>query len=150
MKHPSKENILHACKNLLLERIAHAEKAMKAAQESSNSEDKSSAGDKYETARAMGQMDRNMNAKQLAQAQTELAELHKIDLQPVQTAKTGAMIVCETDIYFIAVGLGPIVVDKQKIIVLSSKSPLAIEMWGKKKGDNFSFNKRDLTITGIF
>ena len=137
------------CKKLLLERMAHAEKAMKAAQESSNSEDKSSAGDKYETARAMGQLDRNMNAKQLLQAQLELVELQKMELQLSTSAKTGALVICGTDLYFIAVGLGPISVDKHTIIVLSPKSPLALEMWGKKMGDTFSFNKRNLSITTI-
>lgn len=149
MKRPSKENLLNACKALLQERIAHAEKAMKAAQESSNSEDKSSAGDKYETARAMGQLDRNMNAKQLAQAQQELNDLHKIELQPFQTVKTGAVIFSKTDCYFIAVGLGPITVDDHKVILLSPKSPLALAMWGKKKGDTVSFNRQNLIITDI-
>ncbi|MES2778807.1 MAG: hypothetical protein V4651_02820 [Bacteroidota bacterium] len=146
---PTKENILNACKALLLERIAHAEKAMKAAQESSNSEDKSSAGDKYETARAMGQLDRNMNAKQLAQAQMELNELNKIDIQPTSTIKTGALIDCKTDSYFIAIGLGPIAVGKQKVIVLSSKSPLAMQMWGKQKGDEITFNQRNIFISKV-
>lgn len=149
MKSPPKENILNACKALLQERIAHAGKAMKAAQESSNSEDKSSAGDKYETARAMGQLDRNMNAKQLAQAQQELNDLQKIEIHPLQIVKTGALIVCQTDIYFIAIGLGPIIVDTQKVIVLSPKSPLALQMWGKKKEDVISFNQRNITITNV-
>ena len=149
MNIPSKENILKACKTLLQERIAHAEKAMNAAKESSNSEDKSSAGDKYETSRAMGQLDRNMNAKQLAQAQQELNDLHKIDIQPTQIIKNGALIVCSTDIYFIAIGLGPTVVENQKIIVLSPKSPLAIEMWGKKKEDTLIFNQRKIKITSV-
>lgn len=149
MNSPSKENILHACKHILQERIATAEKAMNAAQEASNSEDKSSAGDKYETSRAMGQLDRNMNAKQLFQAQTELGELLKIDIQPTLTVKSGALIVCETTIYFIALGLGPILVDDQKIIVLSPKSPLAQAMWAKKKGDSILFNQRNIKITNI-
>lgn len=134
---------------MLLDRIAHAEKAMNAAQESSNSEDKSSAGDKYETSRAMGQLDRNMNAKQLAQAQLELQELHKIDLQPTQTIKSGALVTCLKDIYFIAIGLGPIFVNNKKIIVLSPKSPLAQAMWGKKKEDNFTFNQANISINSV-
>ena len=149
MNSPSKENILNACKELLQERIAHAQKAMNAAQESSNSEDKSSAGDKYETSRAMGQLDRNMNAKQLAQALQELNDIQKIDIQPTQVIKSGALIVCSTDTYFIAIGIGPTVVDNQKIIVLSPKSPLATEMWGKRKGDQFTFNQRKISITNV-
>lgn len=149
MNIPSKEKIIETCKQLLLERIATAENAMNAAQEASNSEDKSSAGDKYETSRAMGQLDRNMNAKQLLQAKTELVELLKIVPQPTASVKSGALIVCKTDIYFIAVGLGPVLADEQKVVVISPQSPLAKTMWGKVKGDTFAFNQHTLEITDL-
>jgi len=149
MKSVDKQNILTACRELLQQRIRTAEEAMKAAQESSNSEDKSSAGDKYETARAMGQIDRDMNAKQLAQAQKELAELQRIDLQPSAKAKVGSLVVCGSAVYFIAVGLGNITVDGTAVIVVSPKSPLALLMLGKAKNDTFAFNQKNITIENI-
>jgi hypothetical protein len=39
---------------------------MESAQQSANSEEKSSAGDKYETSRAMGHLEKDMHARQLA------------------------------------------------------------------------------------
>jgi transcription elongation GreA/GreB family factor len=149
MKLPDKEKILAACKELLMQRIATAEQAMKAAQEASNSEDKSSAGDKYETARAMGQLDRDMNARQLAQAQKELAELVKISLLPFTTVKTGALVHCDTATYFIATGLGPVTIEGQQVVVLSPLSPLARLMAGKSAGDSFLFNQKLTTIRNV-
>jgi transcription elongation GreA/GreB family factor len=145
----SKENIIETCKQLILQRITTAEQAMKAAQESSNSEDKSSAGDKYETARAMGQLARDMNAKQLVQAKNELAELLKIDLQENTTVKSGSLVIAQTAVYFIAIGLGPVKLGEQTVVVLSPKSPLALQMLGKKAGDSFVFNQHKISINTI-
>ena len=57
--------------------------AMEAAKNSANEEGKSSAGDKYETARAMGQLDREMNGRMYEQAHQERLLLDKIDPQTV-------------------------------------------------------------------
>jgi transcription elongation GreA/GreB family factor len=145
----TKQKILNTCKDLVLQRIKTAEEAMKEAQEGSNSEDKSSAGDKYETARAMGQLARDMNAKQLVQAQNEMAELNKIDLQESLMVKSGSMLKTLSSTYFIAVGLGVLKIENHTVVVLSPKSPLALQMLGKKLGETFAFNKQNHTIVEI-
>ena len=58
--------------------MAVAGKAMEAAQESANDQSKSSAGDKYETSRSMGQLDRNMHARQYEQARQERTILERL------------------------------------------------------------------------
>lgn len=145
----TKQRILETCKELILKRIGTAEYAMKAAQEGSNSEDKSSAGDKYETSRAMGQLDRDMNAKQLVQAKQELAELTKIDLQPSPKVKTGSLVQTSDTLYFIAVGLGNVHIDAEMIVIISPKSPLAIAMMGLSEHETFTFNQKQFTITRL-
>jgi hypothetical protein len=50
------------------QRIASAEEAIRMAQESANQEGKSSAGDKYETGRAMAQLEIEKASGQLAEA----------------------------------------------------------------------------------
>jgi hypothetical protein len=145
-----KETILETCKALVSQRIHTAETAMKEAQESSNSEEKSSAGDKYETARAMGQLARDMNAKQLMQAKTELAELNKMDLKKTDSVKTGSLVETDTALYFIAVGLGVITIDGVQVVVLSPKSPLALQIWGKTQQEVFVFNQKTIVIRNIY
>jgi transcription elongation GreA/GreB family factor len=145
----TKEIIVEKCKLVILHRISNAEYAMNAAQEGAISEDKSSAGDKYETSRAMGQIDRNMNAKQLLQAQQELTELSKITIQQSSVVKQGTFIRTEQTKYFIAVGLGSLQIENETVIILSPKSPLAIALMGKKAGDNLVFNQKSTRILEV-
>ena len=150
MNNSLKHKIYNECIRLLEARISDYRIAMNAAQEAANSDDKSSAGDKYETARAMGQLDRDMNAKQLVEAQSELQSIIKIDLDYIsESAQIGSLIETSNGIYFIAVGIGVLEIEKQKIIVLSPKSPLAKEMMSKKIGNQFLFNSKEFTVKNI-
>jgi hypothetical protein len=74
-----KQDVIDYIKNQLEERMQAAWGAMQAAQASANEESKSSAGDKYETARAMGQLDRDMYARQYEQARQERVLIERID-----------------------------------------------------------------------
>src|SRR6478752_6324563 len=129
-----KEIILTHCINLLEQRISTAKLAMKEAQEASTSEEKSSAGDKYETGRAMGHLNSEMNAKQLVKAQEELQLLKRIDIGFNAMARQGSLIQTETTLFFIGVGLGPIVINEQTVVTLSAQAPLAKLLAGSKKG----------------
>src|ERR1700761_1589374 len=69
--------------DLIGQRITNSNEAMTQAQEAANSEEKSSAGDKYETGRAMGHLQKDMHARQLAEALKEQAALHAITVEPL-------------------------------------------------------------------
>lgn len=139
------------CIALLEERIMGAEKAMQQAQESANSEDKSSAGDKYETGRAMSQIARDMNAKQLKTAQDDLKELRKYDpANALHAVAKGALIFTENGpTVYIATGIGLISFDSHKIAVISSQSPLATQLMNKRPGDPFQMQQQSFIITMI-
>ena len=145
-----KETILETCKELVSQRIEHAEKAMKEAQEGSNSEEKSSAGDKYETGRAMGHLNSEMNAKQLVKAQEELQLLKRIDIGTNPVARQGSLIETETTLFFIGVGLGPLDIQAQTIITLSAQAPLAKLLIGKEKGAHIVINNQTHIIQNIY
>jgi hypothetical protein len=139
------------CIALLEERIAGAEKAMHQAQESANSEDKSSAGDKYETGRAMSQIARDMNAKQLKTAQDDLKELKKCNpAKTINIAGKGALIFSDNGpLIYVASGIGLIGFDAYKIAVISAQSPLAAELMNKKPGDTFQMQQQVFRIMNI-
>src|SRR5882757_6862926 len=104
-----KQRLLQYCKTLIQERIDTAQAAMDNAQQASNSEEKSSAGDKYETARAMGHIEKDMYAKQLEANKIELAALSGIDINNTYNSiNTGAFIDCGESKFFVAAGLGKI------------------------------------------
>jgi len=63
-----KQQLLAECKRYVASRIATANQSMISAQEAANEEGKSSVGDKYETGRAMMQIERDKAAQQLDEA----------------------------------------------------------------------------------
>ncbi|PSL32018.1 hypothetical protein [Chitinophaga ginsengisoli] len=136
---------------LITERITIAKSAVDSAQEAANSEDKSSAGDKYETGRAMGHLEKDMYARQLAENIRELDKLQKVNTDIVYTtAQTGALVKCQQYAFFIAAGLGKQVIDDQIIFFLSPDAPLAKLLLHKKAEDTFLFNKVDMVIVEIY
>jgi len=146
-----KIKLLAHCKAVLLKRIEAAKNAMDQAQEAANSEGKSSAGDKYETSRAMGQLEAGMNAKQLDEAQRELAFLSAINPDIVfDSVQTGSFVTTEDYFYFISTGLGNLTVENIQVIFLSPASPVAKMMEGKKTGENFSFNGQSIKILDVY
>jgi transcription elongation GreA/GreB family factor len=145
-----KKRLLDLCLDIQKAKIVIFKKAMDDAQNSANSEEKSSAGDKYETSRAMSQNERDMNAKHLSEALKEQSVLQQIkpDVQFTE-AKTGAIIKTTSSNYFIATGLGEIELEGTKYFVLSAGSPLAQAMLGKKKGDEISFRNDTIKIKEV-
>jgi hypothetical protein len=133
------------------QRMAAAQLAMNNAQQAANNEEKSSAGDKYETARAMGHLEKEMHARQLAEHVKELGMLHTVDVHVVYTtATTGSLIQCEQQSFFIAAGLGKQTVEGKLIIFLSPHAPLVKLLQGKKAGDHFLFNNNQTLIMDIY
>ncbi|PUZ29953.1 hypothetical protein DCM91_00265 [Chitinophaga costaii] len=137
--------------NLISQRIATARAAMAHAQQAANSEEKSSAGDKYETGRAMGHLEKDMHARQLASAMAELATLSAIDVQTLyNTVAAGAVIHTRTAIFFMAAGLGRQRVNGQDVFFLSPSAPLAVLLLQKEAGAHFPFNGTTATILDVY
>jgi hypothetical protein len=146
-----KTSLKKAGKLLITERIAMAKSAIDNAQEAANNEGKSSAGDKYETGRAMGHLEKDMYARQLAENIKELDKLQKVNTDIIYTiAQTGAFVRCSNHSFFIAAGLGKQLIDDQPIFFLSPYAPLATLLLHKKAGDSFLFNKMDTVILEIY
>ena len=146
-----KQGLKSQCVAVLRERIDTAREAMKAAQDSANNEEKSSAGDKYEVGRAMSQINRDRCAGQLDEATQELMKLQSIDTGKVyEKVNNGAVVVCRDTRYFIATGLGAISYEGYKVIVLSPMAPLSILLRGNVKGNKVTFNGKNFEITNVF
>ena len=146
-----KEQLKAACIGILQERIDAAQLAMDAAQEGANGNDKSSAGDKYETSRAMGHIDRDMYARQLEDARHEMGLINSLNTSLIcMVATFGAVVECSTFTFFISRGLGNVTIAGQKAILLSPQAPVAIMMQGKKAGDSFVMNGKAVKVLGVF
>jgi len=136
-----KTKLKNFCEEVIEKRIAFTRAAMDNAQAAANEEEKSSAGDKYETSRAMSHLEKDMHARQLTANLQELSAVRSVQTNTLyHTPQTGACIQCETITFFIAAGLGKQIVGTEPVIFLSPQSPLAKNIIHKQVGDYFIFN----------
>lgn len=151
-----KQALYAACMTYVQQRIDTATEAMQAAQEAANSESKSSAGDKYETGRAMAQLERDRHAQLLAEAQRLKQDLEHLDLgTSAETARAGSVVVtARTDgrpgTFFLAISAGRLVVEGQDYMAVSVASPIGALLRGKRVGDAVTFNKATYVIKQIY
>jgi len=145
-----KAKLLAACKAYAEERIATAREAMESAQHSANAEDKSSAGDKYETGRAMMQIERDQAAMLLKESLKLLSILERIKPNATSNIVITASIVMSEDVnFFIGISAGTLIVDEINFITVAPASPIAQQLLGKTVGDSFYFKDSPQTITWI-
>jgi transcription elongation GreA/GreB family factor len=150
-KRAFKAELKKLCMRLLEERVAASEQAMALAQESANSDEKSSAGDKHETGRSMGQLDREMNARQAEEARRELLRIATLDETALYShVTTGAVVVCKDFIFYVSGGLGIHEVEGRKVVLLSPAAPLAAAILRKKAGDTFLQAGKTVAILDVF
>jgi hypothetical protein len=146
-----KNRLLQHCMQSIQQRIDAALLAMDNAQSAANSEEKSSAGDKYETGRAMSHLEKDMHARQLIANQHELAALTSVDCSRMHiTVTAGSVVFCEDVQFFIAAGLGKIVFEGETILVLSPNAPVAKLLLNQVAGGNLFFNKKTIFIKDVF
>jgi transcription elongation GreA/GreB family factor len=124
---------------------------MQAAQASANEEGKSSAGDKYETARAMGQIERDMHAHQYEKLKQERQILDRIDLNlKPSRVMLGALVKTSAGSFWISVSLGFLMSDSEHVMAVSAASPIGVALIGKQVNDSFVFQQKTHTIQAIF
>ncbi|HOB24193.1 MAG TPA: hypothetical protein PKI04_04785 [Kaistella sp.] len=133
----NKREILNFIQNILTEKIQNLQKLIEETRASSN-DTKSSMGDKYETGREMLQQEINNLQIQLNGFSNSMNILKNINPVPHQSVGLGSLIQTEKGKFFIAISLGEIVFEKEKIFIISAESPLAKAMHGLKKNDIFS------------
>jgi len=145
-----KEALLEHLKTHLDSRMNNALEAMQAAQSSANLETKSSAGDKYETGRAMAQIERDRHAQLYDQIRQERAVLDRIDPNyTFQRVGLGALVHTSAGAFFIAVSVGLVEIAGEKVIAVSPQSPLGVSLMGKQKGDEFMFQQKKCVVQEI-
>ncbi|WP_171037977.1 transcription elongation factor [Dyadobacter luticola] len=146
-----KNIVIGQLKAILDERMRNSWDAMEAAQESANEQGKSSMGDKYETSRSMGQLDRNMHARQFEQTRQERLVLERINVnETLSRVAVGSLLYTTAGWFFIAVSLGTLKIENETLLAVSSSSPVGASLLGKEAGSKFDFMKKQHEIVFIF
>jgi hypothetical protein len=98
----------------------------------------------------MAQLEMEKIGFQLGEAQKIKQSLLRInpDLNSV-IVESGSVVLTGEGNFFVAIGAGIITFDKEDYFAISPASPIARNMWGKKAGDFFSFNKKEYYIKNI-
>lgn len=145
-----KEALYQLCLVFAENRIKTAQTALQLAQESSNDDTKSSAGDKYETGREMMQQEINRNKKLLEDAGNQLVALKA--LNPAETAsvaRNGSLVYTTEGNFYISISAGLLKYNSQSYYAVSAASPIGAALLGKKTGDAFSFNGKTYQVEGV-
>jgi len=142
-----KEKLFNHCHVYIIERIDRFKKEIQTAQLAANEETKSSAGDKYETGRAMAQIEIERNMQQLNEAEKLLHVLSNIDLeQKGERVQTGSLIKTSQGNFFIAISIGMIEMEAQSYFIVSAESPIGKQLMGKRKGEQFKWNNKECVV----
>jgi len=145
-----KQQLYAQCEHYVQQRIETAKLAMEDAQESANSESKSSAGDKYETGRAMAQLERDRHAQLLAQARTMAQELARLNVaKAYETVQPGSLVITNRGAFFISISAGKISVAGKDYFAVSPASPIATALSGHKTGGVVTFNNAAYQIVAV-
>lgn len=145
-----KQQLLERCNAYVQSRLDAAQHAISELQASANEETKSSAGDKYETGRAMVQLEIEKHQGQRAELLKQQQTL--INIAPIKestTAQPGAIVETNRGSFFLSISAGQMEVDGQKIICISINSPIGSLLRGLKAGDTFTFNKMEYTLAKV-
>lgn len=142
--------ILEELNKMIREKTDLLEQTIKAAKESRDNETKSSVGDKYETGRAMVQMELEKSQAQLAQTESLKTSLSRIDPNSKFTnVAFGSLVVTSQGTYFFSIAHGKIVLDREVIFCLSPVSPIGKLLAGKKAGDKVQFQGKEIEIIRV-
>lgn len=144
----NKENILQILKDKISEKIKTFENLIAETRASSN-DTKSSMGDKYETGREMLQQEINNIQRQLNETLNQLNFLKKLNTEVCTKVQNGALVMTDKGFFYISVSSGEIVFEGKKIMTISSESPLAKAMFGKKIAETFIINNVNQIIEEI-
>jgi transcription elongation GreA/GreB family factor len=150
MQNYLKEQLHKLCMDYADKRMEVALLAIQQAQEAANDETKSSAGDKYETGRAMMQREADLGQVQLAEARKLKNDLDRIDpVKPTNVAQPGSLVFTDQGIFYIAISAGQLSVGKETAFAISGASPLGSKLIGKKAGAGFELNGKLYNILKI-
>jgi transcription elongation GreA/GreB family factor len=139
-----------ACKNVIDERLSMAQMAMSDAQASANQEEKSSAGDKYETGRAMAQQERDKAATQVAEATKMKEAFSRMDPNKNSTTiEFGSLVQTNQGYFYMGIAVGKLAVKGIECLAISQVSPIGKLMMGKQPGGSVTFNKQTFEIQTV-
>jgi hypothetical protein len=145
-----KEQVHKVCVDFLNEKIKSITTAIKEIQVASFEETKSSVGDKYETGRAMAQLELEKYGAQLHEFQRMMEVLSTLNptFKSI-TPSLGSLIVTDLGNFYLSVSVGSLTIDNQLCYGISPQSPIGKTLMSLKLGDEFQMRNKIGKILSI-
>ena len=145
-----KDKLLNEIIIFLKKKILIIENELNILTEEKNDISKSSAGDKFETSRAIMQIEHDKLNNQLIQKNNQLKKIELLDTKKkYKSVNYGSLVITNTNNYLISIGLGQYIIDDHSVFAISLSSPIGRILLDKKKGDSFIFNNNAEKIIDI-
>lgn len=145
-----KEELYKQCLEYVQSRMDAAQQGIDEAQQASKEDTKSSAGDKYETGRAMMQQETDRNMAQLNEANKLKVALNAINPFAAHTTiDTGSVVKTNNGNFYLAISAGTLQVDGVSYFAISPASPIGVKLKGLKPGDKFELNGKGYVVESI-
>ena len=146
-----KSKLLNHCFSIKQSQIEELNNSVLSIKEAVESNDKSSAGDKHETARENANQTLLIYGAQHKKATDDLMLLQRIKTDILcNSVQTGAVVVMNDLVLFIAEISDRISMEEVLIQIVPPNGPLLKEIMGKSQGYSFSFNQRSYQIIDVF
>jgi transcription elongation GreA/GreB family factor len=141
------EQLYRLCGEYITHREAEIKKTIAEIQEATANETKSSAGDKYETAREVMQQEINLNKGRLAELNKLKATLeHIIPTQNGPIALPGSVVYTNNGNFYLSISAGQLKVGDTVFYAISIASPIGAKLVGQKAGHAFELNGKKFII----
>ena len=145
-----KKTLFNHCKTHLEKKMKVLEQLKKNLRKDLTYETKSSAGDKYETARAMIQLENEKLSNQIHEIELNYQKLNTIkDFQTSKSISLGSIIFTDKANYYVAIAADFFEVNSKVFYCISSQSPIGKLLIGKKINESIMFNDVQSTILEI-
>ncbi|MCH7401940.1 hypothetical protein ACFOUP_15995 [Belliella kenyensis] len=141
--------LLSKSQQLLKEQIIDIDRQLSELQQSSEAEEKSSAGDKYETHQEMLNQNRSMLQKQLSTTKVMLNQLNAVPVKALHSVEEGALIKVAMGWIWVSIPLGKVTLDGTDYQLVSKESPLLTALWGLKRGEKGEFRNNKVEVLEV-
>ena len=151
MSQTTKEALYQLCESHVQGRLSALEQRLKDIEDSMGAETKSSAGDKYETGRAMLHLEKEKQMRQLATVLENKKYLSAIDPTKIQDqVEQGAVVETNQGNFYIAISAGKLVLNEVTYFAITLASPIGKVLFQHKVGDKVNFRGRKYEIKQVY
>ena len=149
MNSTTKTALLAKAQEMLRDQIKDIHRQLTELQESSEVEEKSSAGDKFETHQEMLHQTRDILEKRLSSSRVMLAQLNAVPVKELEKVDEGALLQVPMGNIWVSIPMGKVVLDGIDYQLVSRDSPLISALWDLKKGQSADFRGKQVEVKDL-